>query len=75
MHPAPVITDLKATMTFPPYTQLPPETLDLLPPRTTSDIAAVLPVITALPGTRITMTGTLEPPDQRSRHAAATLPR
>jgi hypothetical protein len=58
VHPAPVITDLKATMTFPPYTQLPPETLDLLPPRTTSDTAPVPPVITALPGTRITVTGT-----------------
>lgn len=61
VHPAPVITGLQATMTFPDYTQLPPATVDLLTPRNPSDAASV-PMMMTLPGARVTLTGTANMP-------------
>ncbi|MFN9718294.1 MAG: DUF4175 family protein [Planctomycetota bacterium] len=62
VHPAPVITGLQATMTFPDYTQLPPATVDLLAQRTPSDITASVPIMMALPGARVMLTGTANMP-------------
>ncbi|MFM8477965.1 MAG: DUF4175 family protein, partial [Planctomycetaceae bacterium] len=62
VHPMPVITGLQATITFPDYTQLAPATLDLLTQPTPSDITASVPVMIALPGSRVTLTGTANLP-------------
>jgi hypothetical protein len=62
VHPAPAIIGLQATMTFPDYTQLPPATVDLLTPRTPSDNGAIVPMMMAIPGARVTLTGTANLP-------------
>ncbi len=66
VHPAPVITGLQATMTFPDYTQLPPATVDLLTPRNPNDAASV-PMMMTLPGARVTLTGTANMPISDAR--------
>ena len=62
VHPIPVITGLQATITFPDYTQLVPATVDLLTQRTPSDPPGSVPVMIALAGARVTLTGTANRP-------------
>jgi len=62
VNPAPVITGLQATMTFPEYTQLPPASVDLLTRGTPSAANAVPPMMPTLPGARVTVAGTANLP-------------
>ncbi|MFN9824263.1 MAG: hypothetical protein ACK58J_08920, partial [Planctomyces sp.] len=62
VNPAPVITGLQATMTFPEYTQLPPVSVDLLTRGTPSAANAVPPMMPTLPGARVTVAWTANLP-------------
>lgn len=62
VNPAPVITGLQATTTFPEYTQLPPASVNLLTGGTPSAANAVVPMMPALLGARVTVTGTANLP-------------